>query len=1075
MATSKLQPLIPAAPAGGLPKQPFASTPAGIAANTVRGLASPLIDLVPVAKPVAAADDPWLKVATGIGQSLARTVASAGLSAQNVESEYIKKLAATPLLKPLGIQAGALHDVEVPSYLQPLFGTGDLHDWLSRTVTASKKISDNPMAKKLGLDQTSAIPLALGSIIGNTALDLDGLGGEKSALTELAHEANPDLVLPMLKKLGLSDEVATKLTPLVAKVSREKDVKNLLELGKGMEGVSTMAKAAEPASAEAAASAPETEPPAEPVAEPATEAPAVTEPKAIPAALEPLAEEARKYPTADAFKASLSSKQLRDFLNETGAEAARTPSATATGARTRGEGDYLYHQDRGYFDAQLDDLKSGRNSNSGVHASLNDFYEAAMQREPAPAGVPVASAPTEPPAAQTPVPPAEASVPAPEETAIAPAPEPAMNEPGAAPEAQPPTEATPVSEPVPGPAAEASPAPPETQSAAPTPDVPEHAQTPAVELAKIGGGEDGKSWTSLVKGYADNLPGKAKVHILDYLATPEFVLEKIGLGKSAERLHDAFALYRKNLPKEIDKITAWRARVGKDPYTAQRIFDYLDGDARHVKSEMTTEDLAVAREIKSYLADWADRLKLPADGRLSNYITHIFDDTPGETASNVFQEDPELAAIMAEHPAGSVYDPFLQRRRGDPRYKRDVWAALDAYVKRGTRKEAMDPALEYMKEEAKKLDQSSYNYVTTLSHRINLRPTQMDLLLDNLIEHTPFLNRLAKGPRPTMFLSQKIRNLFYRGSLGLNFSSALRNLSQGANTYAKLGERYTTIGYVKTFGRLLTNNFQELKDVGVLSDEIIQDRKVGVYKSLLQKVDPVLFGMFEVAEKINRGAAFYGAKARAIDNGLPEDQAVKYATRMVRETQFAFGNVDSPVALASDLAKVGTQLGTYNIKQIEFLARMAKNKEYAGLVRYTIASIAFVATIGRTFGMTWQQMVPSIGLGGSPVGNFATGITELLSSNSQTHQQGVSDLERTAVTLIPAGAQIRKTVGGLTAYARGKDVTATGKLRYRIQHSPGKLLQAALFGKNALPEAQAYFAKLNNPKAAKKATGLTPL
>lgn len=596
------------------------------------------------------------------------------------------------------------------------------------------------------------------------------------------------------------------------------------------------------------------------------------------------------------------------------------------------------------------------------------------------------------------------------------------------------------------------------------------AGTPGNTIQALAKEPDAKSWQSLVKGFSRNLPREEKAHLLDYMGTPEFVLEKLGLQKGAEMLQDAKDVYRTTLKSEIAKIISWRDEVKGTPDSARRIFKYLDGQAKDVRHEMTDTEYRVANEIKAYLKDWAKRLNLPEDHQISNYITHIFE--KGEISlddkTSPF-DDPDLATIMEAQPAKSVYDPFLEKRVNKKGYKQDVWAALDAYTKRASRKEAMDPALERVAAEAKRLDGDAYEYVAALTHNVNMRPTKIDGLIDNLI--TKFAGTKYTD-RPTAYLTNKFRNLFYRGSLGLNAASALRNLSQGANTYAKLGERYTLTGYTKIMSRLATGNLAELYEHGVLDESINQDRKIGVYKTLLQRLDPILYKMFDTAEKVNRGAAYFGAKSKAIDKGLPEEQAIKYAKRMVRETQFSFSAVDSAVALGGDAVKTALQLQNYNVKQIEFFARMLQNKEYAGLARWTVSSLAFVYTIGRAFGMTPIQLVPAVGFGGgagSPALNIVDGLANLGDSNTQDRDAAITQLENTAVQAIPAGTQIKKTVQGLSAYAKGKDVTAAGKTRFDIPHDTRHLIQAALFGKSALPEAQAYYKKLDNPKAKKAA------
>lgn len=556
---------------------------------------------------------------------------------------------------------------------------------------------------------------------------------------------------------------------------------------------------------------------------------------------------------------------------------------------------------------------------------------------------------------------------------------------------------------------------------------------------------------------------KQKVNIVDYLATPEFVLERIGLGKEAKALHDAYDGYRREVKEELGKVIEWFERVKDIPDASRQIFRYLDGQ----KVELEGKELEVAEEMKAYLAQWADRLGLPQDNRVSHYITHIFE---RDFVQKEF--DPDLAKLIEDRIPGSVYDPFLEKRLGKLGYVEDAFAALDAYVKRATRKVNMDPALEGLKRAGDLLDTESHKYIMRLAHRINLRPTEVDNLIDNFIKSTV---GYRFGVRPVASLSKSLRQVIYRGTLGLNIGSAVKNLTQGANTYAKLGERDTVIGYTKLFSRLLTNNLDELYSVGVLDDSIIQDRKIGVYKSLLQKMDTGLFLMFDLAEKINRGAAYYGAKAKyyrantrtvgdgaqVISKDFSEEKAIEYAKRIVRETQFAFGSVDSPVILGSDVAKTVGQLQTFSVKQAEFLARMIKNKELAGLLRWTGASLAMVYTVGRVFGMSPKDLIPTFRLGGSPLGNAFSTLLGLVSPDQEKRDEAQRNIGANAAAFVPAGVQARKTYQGLNVVSQGADFTPSGRTRYEVEQTPANYLRAGIFGKRSLPEAQEYYRGLN--------------
>lgn len=553
-------------------------------------------------------------------------------------------------------------------------------------------------------------------------------------------------------------------------------------------------------------------------------------------------------------------------------------------------------------------------------------------------------------------------------------------------------------------------------------------------------------------------PLKAKVNMLDYIRTPDKVLQKIGLGKEAEIMRVGYEGYLKELPKNIDKITAWSKEVPKD--ANQRIFRWLDGEA----IDLAQNELKVGEEIKTWLSEWANRLGLPEDNRIAEYITHIFDD---QLLKKEFDED--IAKIIADKIPGTVYDPFLQKRLGAQGYKQDTWAALDAYVKRATRKVHMDPALTVLEEAAGGLEKSQWDYVKNYVDRVNMRPTDIDNLLDNGIKQ---IIGYRFGQRPTLAVTRVLRQATYRAMIGGNVGSALRNLSQGMNTYAKLGEKYTAIGYVK----LMQSGAQaELEKEGVLLESFIQDRAISSTKKAIEKADKALFYMFQGVEHINRGSAYFGAKAKALAEGKTEAQAIEYGKKIVRDTQFVFGSIDTPLILSSDIAKTLGQFQTFSVKQTEFLIEMAKNKEFAGLIRYVIAGLAFTYTIGKAFGMDPSEIIP--------FSSVFTGKNSLFQSPPSLRfpieagkailnvpdQYGrprdlskkVSDVGKTLWGLVPAGIQIKKTIEGSQTVTEGGVKNKLGRLQFKTGDTLAAKAQAVTFGKYASPQAQDYFAGIS--------------
>lgn len=559
--------------------------------------------------------------------------------------------------------------------------------------------------------------------------------------------------------------------------------------------------------------------------------------------------------------------------------------------------------------------------------------------------------------------------------------------------------------------------------------------------------ENAKSLPDTIVNNRD-LEVKQKVGLLDYIRTPDRVLNKIGLADEAKLIRKKYDDYLLDLPKEINKVTEWSKKVDKDGN--RKIFNFLDGQ----KVQLNEQEQKVADEVRSYLKDWAKKLGLPEDKQISHYITHIFEE---DFIKKEF--DPDIANLIKDRVPGSVYDPFLEQRLGQMGYIEDTWRALDAYVKRATRKFHMDPALAKVKFKSEGLEQSQFDYVKNYVERINLRPTKVDNLIDNTIKQ---MVGYKFGQRPVARLSRKARQAIYRGTLGLNVGSALKNLSQGANTYAKLGERWTLHGYVSLLKNIKN---PELERVGVLKQDMIQDRVMSASRQTMQKVDEGLFKFFETAERISRGAAYFGAKAKYLHDhkNATEEEAIEYAKNIVRDTQFTFGSVDTPVAMQSDIAKLLTQFQSYTLKQGEFLGEMVKAKDIAGLARYSIASIAVVHTIGQLYGMELKDIIPSVRIGLPPTisapveaGKAVLGVPDKF-GNVPSPEQRVKNFGKSLIPLVPGGVQIKKTYEGLKDTSQGYSESQSGRVQYTVPQDAGSRIKGGLFGKQSFGERGEYF------------------
>lgn len=552
-----------------------------------------------------------------------------------------------------------------------------------------------------------------------------------------------------------------------------------------------------------------------------------------------------------------------------------------------------------------------------------------------------------------------------------------------------------------------------------------------------------------------------KVNLIDYVRTPERVFNKLGLGEEFQKLRIGHEQYLKDFQAEVNKINKWKKSLPRE--SSVRLFKYLDGQ----DIKLADNELAVAKEIRKTLDGWAKKLKIPQDKRVSDYITRIFDDG----AQGV---DEDLAFILKEKLPSGVFNPFELQRTGASGYKEDVWKALDAYVSKATRKLNLDEPIKAF-EVAENLKGANWGYIKGRLDRINFRPTAIDEITDNTIKSV--LDKFGKigekisnklGERPTKKVLSPLRTMGYRGTLGLNIGSALKNLSQGINTISTIGEKYSAIGYKALFNKV---NRQELIDEGVLNYGFIEDSLKDTAPEIFKKMDKALFSFFESAEKINRGAAYFGAKAKALAEGKSTKEAIEYAKEITRKTQFQFGELDTPAFLDSQIVKTVFQLQSFTVKQIEFLAEMAlKDKNFAGLLRYAVYGWLFTSTIGELFGMEPKDLIPQFRIGGglvfAPIIETGKAVLDMPDKfgNERDLKTKAEDIGKSLLPFVPAGVQTKKTFEGIKSLIEGGSFTDTGKQRFESPETPAGQARSILFGPNNTAEAQRYFDEGSNAK-----------
>jgi hypothetical protein len=577
-----------------------------------------------------------------------------------------------------------------------------------------------------------------------------------------------------------------------------------------------------------------------------------------------------------------------------------------------------------------------------------------------------------------------------------------------------------------------------------------------------------------------------KITWLDKYRTPDRIFKKMGLEKEHKKYRVQKDIYEKELPKYKARVDTWYSELKGNKESQKKIFHALDGEA----VVLNKQEKRIAEEIRSYFKEWADELGLPPDKRVTSYITHLFDD---QIVKN--SPDADLSSIIANEIPNSIYNPYLKQRMGAQGYKDDLFAALDAYTNRALRKKHLDPALKAIAGKIERrgtefddifempppkknpghsdehliTDESQYDYLRTYLRQVTLKPHLTDIALDNTAN---LILREKFGKRPITKVLQALRRWSFRGTIGGNLSPVLRNLSQGVNTYATLGEKYTTIGYYRV---MKPGARAELEREGVLLNNFITDRAHHRGMEMMAKFDKGLYYFFDKVEKTNRGAAYFGAKAKYLSkNPGKETEAILYAKSIVRKTQFLYDEVDTPIGMSSEVKKTLLQLQTFTTKQIEFLAGMLKDKDAAGLIRYGMAGYVFVNTLGRAFGMEEKELLPMFRFG-SPAATKAIweGVKAGVNApnkkgEERTLEEKATDVGKAALLLFPGGSQIKKTYEGSKAVEEGGVYGPSGRLMYLQGMTFAEKMQAYAFGKYASNEAGAFFDALDEKKKREK-------
>ena len=331
-----------------------------------------------------------------------------------------------------------------------------------------------------------------------------------------------------------------------------------------------------------------------------------------------------------------------------------------------------------------------------------------------------------------------------------------------------------------------------------------------------------------------------------------------------------------------------------------------------------------------------------------------------KSISNTFKmslaEAREALKPVAKKEGKSRFLGSLLHRKGRVGYNTDIADSLSRYIYMTSRYVALQPAKVKafslfertfhgtLGEDYSRTDQLAHVTKNYILH-CNGTPNHLETLLTGWLNMIPFWRNYVStnfGDRSLMSITGRVNGLLSMSLLGgYNISSAVVGLSQLANVYAQIGSRFLGEG-MYAYKRMNLRDKRILAETGILYDigldtasGFTKRRKLlggegdsglaKAYKFVSYYGDKGMY-FFKKADEATRGIAALGAYYKGIEDGMSHKQAIAYAKKVNRDSNFDYGAADAP-AIYQRLS--GTGIGDlmllfqkYPIKQFEFMQQM---------------------------------------------------------------------------------------------------------------------------------------------------------
>ena len=475
---------------------------------------------------------------------------------------------------------------------------------------------------------------------------------------------------------------------------------------------------------------------------------------------------------------------------------------------------------------------------------------------------------------------------------------------------------------------------------------------------------------------ADNIPLMKDIGVKERWVRPtRKVFERMGLyetykgiQKAEVELGEAKATFNRKLG-ETSKLV--------DKERRYLVFRELENPGSQVG--LTFNEKRAVTWFRENFNKWADKLNLPEEKRIKNYITHIFEADIEEQLKEKYPLDPAIARALEYKAPKTIFNPFLQKRLGATTgLVEDPFAAASAYESRELKVLYYEPLLQKIATIAndKTTPPIARDYLRDYARRMTGEPAKLDTAINTTLQEfagaieklpggKPFARFLTRG-NPSGMAAYNFTSVIYTLWLGFKPTSAIRNLSQHTLILGEVGPvhfadafklRFTKEGKAALADSLVLRSRRAAFVPGI--DDSFADKWVDRFRE-------AALWMFRFADRQNVSDAFLAGYSEA-KSLLPEADRQVWIDRgdeVAADTQYLYTKMNSMAISQSSMGRVFSILTTWSENWMELMAKWVGRRPSQVYLQYEkqTGKKAAVASWATTYKAVLMYMA-IIGLG----------------------------------------------------------------------------------------------------------------